>query len=121
MTLRIDKELFQWEKNRFLFIEQNKIDPIVSYVQFYNKNSKKSLREPIVNNEALIPNSLLKENLPIVALVCTDDSDGEQVVTRKVFKVLGRPKPEHYIDDDQENPDGPGADIDIIYDGGVEV
>ena len=121
MILKIEKELFQWEKNRFVTIEKKEAEPNVSCVQFYNKKSKNSIENPIVNNKAQIPNSLLKDNLPIVALACTEDSEGTQVINRRVFKVLSRTKPEYYIDDDQENPDEPGTGVDIIYDGGVEV
>ena len=34
MILNIDKELFQWEKDRFVYVNDNNI----SIVQFYNKN-----------------------------------------------------------------------------------
>lgn len=121
MTLKIEKELFQWEKNRFVIIDKKENEPNISRVQFYNKKSKIGPEVPIVNNKAQIPNSLLKENLPIVALACTEDHEGTQVISRRVFKVLARVKPEYYIDDDPSNPDDPETGIDIIYDGGVEV
>lgn len=121
MILKIEKELFQWEKGRFVIVEKSESEPNVSCIQFYNKKSKIGPEVSIVDNKAQIPNSLLKENLPIVALACTEDSDGTQVICRRVFKVLERAKPEYYIDEDDENPDEPGTGIDIIYDGGVEV
>jgi hypothetical protein len=115
--LKIDKELFQWEKGRYVIVN----NPNITTVEFYNKKSKQGTEEYVVNGKAKIPNFLLQENLPIVALACTDDEDGTKVISRKVFKVLPRPKPEFYVDDDESpiNPDIPG--VDIIYDGGVEV
>ena len=114
MTLRIDKELFQWEKDRYVFIEGIEENPNVSVIQFYNKKSKYGPEVPIKDNKAQIPNYLLKENLPITALACTETSGGTQVICRKVFKVLSRAKPEYYIEDDDTSKD-------VIYDGGVEV
>ena len=124
--LKIDKELFQWEKGRFVKISNNSI----TTVEFYNKKSKYSDEVSVENGKAQIPNKLLKEALPIAALACVDDGDnGTKVISRKTFKVLARPKPEFYVDDD--DPDEPGGPdvpdvpdipgLDIIYDGGVVV
>lgn len=111
MNLRIEKELFQWEKNRFILVEISPNDPLVSHVQFYNKKTKTSPPESlIIDNKAVIPDLLLKDSLPIMALACSKD----QVVCRREFKVLGRAKPDSY-------GDGEDTDIDIIYDGGVEI
>lgn len=112
MTLRIDRELFQWEKNRYVYIEGDNKDSI-DYLQFFNKKSKYSQKELVSQDKAMIPNSLLKDNIPITVLACSDDSGEEQVITRREFKVLSRPKPEGYVEDDEY--------IHIIYDGGVEV
>ena len=109
MTLTIEKELFQWEKNRF--VEVN--DEQITFVQFYNKKSKYGPEIPVTEGKALIPNYLLKENLPIIAIACSGSSGETQVISRREFKVLGRAKPEYYIDDE------PGKVI--IYDGGMEV
>lgn len=113
MTLRIDKELFQWEKGRFVYIDRTDADPEISCVQFYNKKTNYGPEISVIDGKAEIPNFLLKESLPIVALACTNVVDGTQVIGRRVFKVLARAKPEFYIDDDTSK--------DIIYDGGVEV
>lgn len=108
--LSINKELFQWEKERYLDVSNSNI----TAVEFYNSKSKRGQKVNIENGQALIPNSLLKESLPITALACIDD----KVISRKTFKVLARPKPDSYIDGD-DGPDIPG--IDVIYDGGVIV
>lgn len=120
MILKIDKELFQWEKNRFILLEKQDNEPKISCVQFYNKKSKISIEENIVDGKVKIPNQLLKENLPIVALACIKDNEGTHVITRRTFKVLSRVQPEDYFDDSQ-SPDEPDSDRHIIYDGGVEV
>ena len=116
--LSINKELFQWEKGRFVTVDDN--EPEITTVEFYNKKSKQGIEQYVINHKAQIPNFLLKESLPIVALACIDTEDGTQVISRKTFKVLARPKPEFYVDDDigPENPDIPG--VDVVYDGGVE-
>ena len=117
--LKIEKELFQWEKGRFVVVS----NPIVTTIEFYNKKSKYSDEVSVENGQAQIPNKLLKESLPITALACIDDEDGTKVISRKTFKVLARPRPEFYVDD-EDGPIEPGPDIpsvDIIYDGGVIV
>lgn len=111
--MKIDKELFQWEKNRYVYIEQKEEEPVLSCVQFYNKKSKFSFESPIKDGKAIIPNFLLKEALPIVALGCVKVQNEAQVICRKEFRVLRRAKPEFYIDEDVYK--------DVIYDGGMEV
>lgn len=108
MTLTIEKELFQWEKDRFVIVN----DEQITCVQFYNKKSKYGPEVLVKEGKALIPNYLLKEDLPIIALACTGPSDRAQVKNRREFKVLSRIKPENYIDDDTV--------VEIIYDGGME-
>lgn len=109
MSLDIEKELFQWEKERFVIVN----DKQITYVQFYNKKSKYGSEVPVKEGKALIPNYLLKESLPIIALACSGSSGKTQVLNRREFKVLGRAKPENYIDDDVIR--------EIIYDGGMEL
>jgi hypothetical protein len=103
-------------------VSQN--NPEITTVEFYNKKSKVGPEVVVEDGKAQIPNFLLKDSLPIVALACVDDENGTKVISRKTFKVLARIKPEFYVDDndgpsDPDEPDVPG--IDIIYDGGVEV
>ena len=117
--LAIEKELFQWEKGRFVLVS----DETITSIEFYNKKSKHSDQVEVENGQAQIPNKLLKDSLPIAALACVDDEDGTKVISRKTFKVLARPKPEFYVDD-EDDPINPGPDIpgvDIVYDGGVIV
>lgn len=103
--IQIDKELFQWELNRQALVT----NPSISFVYFYNKNSQNSKKENILNGIVNIPDTLLKENLPIVALCCDKN---KKVVGRKVFKVLSAKRPEDYVD--------PEDYLEIIYDGGIE-
>jgi hypothetical protein len=117
LMLNIEKELFQWEKGRYVIVN----DESITTVEFYNKKSKHGDEVIVENGQAQIPNKLLKESLPIAALACIDDENGTKVISRKTFKVLARPRPEFYVDDEDE-PINPGPDIpglDIIYDGGV--
>ena len=109
MALSIKKELFQWEKDRMVYVEG--IENIYC-VQFYNQKSKTGPEVSVVDGKAKIPNDLLKESLPIVALACCKDSDETRVIERKIFKVLSRAKPDSYVDDT------PGKEV--IYDGGEE-
>ena len=110
MTLSIDKELFQWEKDRYVLVNDNSI----TIVQFYNKKSKYGPEIPVENGKAMIPNYLLKEHLPTIAIACTGSIGETQVISRREFKVLKRIRPEYYIDDDDTSKD-------VIYDGGVEI
>ena len=112
MILRIDRELFQWDKGRYVYIEGEDKD-LIDYLQFFNKKSKYSKKELVSQGKVMIPNSLLKDNIPITVLACSEKTGEEQVITRREFKVLTRPRPEGYIEDDDY--------IYIIYDGGVEV
>lgn len=110
MILKIEKELFQWEKNRFVIVETLPGEPYISCIQFYNKKTTVSPEVLVIDNKAAIPDSLLRDNLPIMALACSND----QVICRREFKVLGRAKPDSY-------EDGDGTGIEVIYDGGVEI
>jgi hypothetical protein len=116
--LKIEKELFQWEKGRVVIVN----NPDITTVEFYNKKSEHGDEVFVTGGKAQIPNKLLKDSLPIAALACIDDKEnGTRVISRKTFKVLARPRPEFYVDD-EDGPINPGPDIpgvDIIYDGGV--
>jgi hypothetical protein len=118
--LKIEKELFQWEKGRVVIVN----NPDITTVEFYNKKSEHGDEVFVTDGMAQIPNKLLKDSLPIAALACIDDGEnGTRVISRKTFKVLARPRPEFYVDD-EDDPINPGPDIpgiDIIYDGGVIV
>ena len=117
--LNRNKELFPWEKERYVIVTPT--TPEITTVEFYNKKSKISREVMVVRGKARIPNDLLKESIPIVASACVEDYAGTKVISRKVFRVLARPKPEYYVDDGDGpiDPDIPG--IDIIYDGGIEI
>ena len=39
MEITINKELFQWEKNRYVYIKLEDNEEFPSYLQFYNKKS----------------------------------------------------------------------------------
>lgn len=121
MELVIERELFQWEKNRKVFIKgENSSD--INCIRFFNKKSSTSLEVAVIDESAKIPNSLLTEDLPIIALACMGTSDKAKVILRKEFKVLYCPRPENYegnVDDDSDYPDI-NIDEEIIFDGGVE-
>ena len=108
--LKIDKELFQWEKERYIIV----MDSTITHVQFYNREDGFAQEVRVVDGKAQIPNKFLKEALPIVALECKQVMTGSQVLGRRVFKVLKRARPENYVDTDDGFKD-------IVYDGGVEV
>ena len=98
MKIKIDKELFQWEQNREVFVDFDEDEPQVPYVQFYNLKTQKSPLILLENNRAFIPNELLEEPFPITVLACTDT----QVLTRREFRVLKRPKPDGFDDSSQQ-------------------
>lgn len=118
MKILIEKELFQWEKDREVLVRTSVLENKPSFLQFYNSKTELSKEVSLTDGKALIPNPLLKEALPIMVLAC--DSKG-QVITRREFKVLKRVRPENYIDDDDSGSDVPEGTREIIYDGGEEI
>lgn len=115
MKIWTDKELFQWEKDRWVYIETSENEPKITFVQFYNAKFSYGPEIPLKDGKAKIPNYLLKEGLPIMAVACIGLLGETQVIGRREFKVIKRAKPEFYVSD----PDD--TSIDLIYDGGVEV
>lgn len=116
--LKIDKELFQWERGRVVIVEPS--NPDVTLVEFYNAKSAESKEVAIVDGVAQIPDELLQYNLPITASACTNGLNGTRVIDRAIFKVIARPKPEGYhpgsTPDDPDAPNIPG--VDVVFDGG---
>ena len=116
--LKIDKELFQWERGRVVVVEPT--HPEVTLVEFYNEKSDISKECPIINGVASIPDELLQYSLPITASACSNNLNGTRVVSRKIFKVIPRPMPENYhpgsTPDDPDAPVIPG--VDVVFDGG---
>ena len=115
MEITIERELFQWEKNRKVFVTQLSHEQIVTCVQFYNKNSCSGPEVPLINGVAVIPNYLLREPYPIVAVACIGFEGNTQAIGRREFKVLKRPRPENYYHNEE------GIQKSIIYDGGEEI
>ena len=116
MVIRIDKELFQWEKNRYVYVDSSTEEPVITYVQFYSGQDRLGPEIKLEGGKAKIPNRLLQKSLPITALACIGDlEEGTQVIARRAFKVIPRAKPESYSDNESEEG------IEVISDGGVEV
>lgn len=111
MKLWIEKELFQWEKNRYVHISLDESDPQITFMQFYNEKSGSSPEIPLENNKAEIPEYLLKDCLPIMVVACAGEKEDAYAIGRKQFKVIKRPRPNSYFDTDRY----------VIYDGGEEV
>lgn len=97
MKIKIDKELFQWERDREVFVDLDKEEPQTLYAQFYNSKTQKSPLFLLEDYKAFIPDELLYQSLPITVLICTET----RVLARKEFRVLKRPKPEAF---DLEQP-----------------
>ena len=114
--LTVEKELFQWERGRYVTVDN--AHPEISTIEFYNQKSKYTDEISVVEGRAKIPNYLLRDDCPIIALACETGEEGPKVVCKKTFKVLPRPRPEYY-EDNEDEPIGPEIPIvDIIYDGG---
>ena len=110
MKLWIEKELFQWETERYVNITQDSDLPI-TFIQFYNNKSKIGPEIPLKDNKAKIPDYLLEESLPIMAVACTGSKGSTWVVGRRQFKIIKRARPETNFEDVKH----------VIYDGGEEV
>lgn len=111
MKLWINKELFQWEVDRYVYLSVEDSDTEITFIQFYNDESKTGPEIPVEENKAKIPDYLLQKSLPIMAVACTGSKGSTQVIDRREFKVIKRAKPEAVIEDVKH----------VIYDGGEEV
>lgn len=100
MKLWIEKELFQWETERYVNISQDSDLPI-TFIQFYNNKSKTGSEIPLEDNKAKIPDYLLEESLPIMAVACTGSKGKTQVIGRREFRVIKRAKPDDFMEDDK--------------------
>lgn len=98
MKLWIDKELFQWEVDRYVYLSTEDSDAKITFIQFYNGKSKTGPEIPMEENKAKIPDYLLQESLPIMAVACTGSKGSTQVIGRRKFKVIKRAKPETVIE-----------------------
>ena len=111
MRLWIEKELFQWEKDRYVNISSNNSEPKITFIQFYNEEDAVGPEVPLKNDRAKIPNYLLEKSLPIMAVACAGKEGETQVIERRKFRVLKRAKPGTYTETGNH----------VIYDGGEEV
>ena len=100
MKLWIEKELFQWETERYVNITQDSDLPI-TFIQFYNSKSKTGSEIPLEDNKAKIPDYLLEESLPIMAVACIGSKGKTQVIGRREFRVIKRAKPDDFMEDDK--------------------
>lgn len=110
MKIYMDGELFKGDRNRLVYIETGPNDPEITYVQFYNKKSQFSKEIQVYDNVAKIPNELIKEGLPIIAIACTGTIGRTSPICREVFDVL---KDGSFSYEQKEEL--------VIYDGGEEV
>lgn len=122
MKIKIDKELFQWEKDRKIIIETSSDDPDITILEFYNTGSRVGEAEVLQGNEAFIPNHLLRSSTPLTVLACTGEKGNTKPIDRRQFRIIPRPCPEGYDDDSvaPPTPDYP-TDIFIIFNGGEEI
>lgn len=90
-----DGELFQWEQKRLVFFEGDNL----FYAQFYTQKGQNSIDIEINNKQAEIPSKLLTQKTPLTVIACDKDN---RVLARKTFRILARPKPEFYEEQEQE-------------------
>ena len=109
MKIKIEKELFQWEKGRKVFLISENQEPAATILEFYNKNSKLGEAEVLEGNYAYIPDYLLKTATPLTILACFGEIGKTYPVKRKEFRVIPRPRPENYEEPEEpEEPENPG-------------
>ena len=122
MKIKVDKELFQWEKDRKILIETSPDEPVITILEFYNAGSRVGEAEVLKNNEALIPNHLLRTSKPLMVLACTGEKGNTKPIDRRQFRIIPRPCPEGYDDSSiaPPTPDFP-TDIYVIFNGGEEI
>ena len=122
MKITIDKELFQWEKDRKIKVETLPEEPVITILEFYNSSSKVGDAVVLENGEALIPNHLLRTARPLMVLVCTGEIGNTKPIDRKQFRIIPRPCPEGYLNDSDE-PEVPELpeNVFVIFNGGEEL
>lgn len=123
MKIKVEKELFQWEKDRKIIIETSPEDPVITILEFYNSGSRVGEAEVLENNEAFIPNHLLKTTKPLMVLACTGEIGNTQPIDRRQFRIIPRACPEGYDDSDTDIPPIPDWPVNtlIIFNGGEEI
>ena len=99
--IEVDRELFQWEKNRCVTVGPQELLDEIYCLQFYNRKSTVAQESFLSKNKAKIPDKLLTQNIPITVIACSKEGDGTQVLAYKTFKVLPRVKPESYRENDE--------------------
>ena len=57
MRIYTDKELFQWEKDRKIYIESSIDEPVISILEFYNANSKVGEKQEDGTYKIIVENS----------------------------------------------------------------
>lgn len=128
MKIFVDKELFQWEKNRYILLEAEPAEEQPTFAQFYNSRMSVSLDNPVINGKVKIPPQLLEQDIPIMVIICSGSYENAHAISRKEFKVIKRARLGNGFNgsggseepDIPDIPDTPDTDKDIIYDGGEE-
>ena len=98
--MTIDKELFQFEKDRYIQVDEDLLGRI-DHIQFYNDDNSTTKTVSIINGKALIPDELLMQSLPIMAVGCKQTENGSYLgIIRKQFKVIPRARPGSYEEEE---------------------
>lgn len=98
---------FQWDLNQKLIIEN---PSVCNKVHFTNSSRDMALVAEIETDEhgvtfAKVPNSLLTVPLSLEAYLYQDDGDCKTTVSKYVFGVVKRDKPENYVYTEDEHKD----------------
>lgn len=92
IKIKIENNLFQWERDREVFIDFDKTKYPTLYAQIFNAKTVSAPLIPLADNRIFIPDEVLELSIPITVLICSES----KVVARKEFCVLKRPKPTGY-------------------------
>lgn len=93
-TLKKDiPQLYQWDSNVKLIVEDDKINQ----VQFSQRFSQTAVCVKVENKECFIPNEFLQSYYDIFAYACIVDNDGQVCEFSDMFSVFARPKPDNYV------------------------
>lgn len=93
-TLKKDiPQLYQWDSNVKLIVEDDRINQI----QFSQKFSRTAACVKVENGECFIPNEFLQSYYDIFAYACIVDNNGQVCEFSEMFTVFARPKPDNYI------------------------
>lgn len=95
-------DLFQWSRDVIIVFDD--LQYVGEEVHFSNDRTKSYTRAINKQGEVEIPNFLLTKAKPLEVYLYLKDENGEYTKTRRIVRVLARPRPADYVDPEEDSP-----------------